>query len=225
LSKNRFDWGRLNVIYLFQMLNGTGGGLQVTIYYLMAKGRFTGETSIVRISLNWVCTYVGTYLMQNDMHDILEGKLEEYKLPKGSLKFILMYMFMIFCHINGRLTIWMFSKNLKMHRDNFSHMDFDKKEKSVLNIQEGKNLTIFSKSTVDNSRLEKLTRRTLQSDGQPLAQNAVHKRSELEVEKTQSLFEAQSSLGFTRTAKVTSKRKSENLNRVHKSSEIGKNKH
>jgi hypothetical protein len=162
--------------------------------------------------------------MQNDMHDILEGKLEEYEFPKGSLKFILTYMFMIFCHINGRLTIWMFSKNLVMHRDNLSHMDFDRREKSVLNFREGKDLTIFSKSTVDNSRLEKLTRRTLQSDGQPLAQNANHARTELEVEKTKSLFEAMSSPGFTPTAKVGPKRKSENLNRVHKSTEIGKNK-
>jgi hypothetical protein len=163
--------------------------------------------------------------MQNDMHEILDGKLEEYKFPKGSLKFILMYMFMIFCHINGRLTIWMFGKNLGMHRDDLSHMDFDKREKSVSNFRDGKNLTIFSKSTVDNSRLEKLTRKTLQSDGQALAQNAVHARSELEVEKTKSLFEVQSSLGFTPTPKAGPKRKSENLNRVHKSTKIGKNKH
>ena len=100
------------MIYLFQILNGTGGGILVTIYYLIAKGKLAVESSMVRISMNWVCTYVGTYLLKNDMHEILDGKLEEYKFPKGSLKFILMYMFMISCHMNGRLTIWMFGKNL-----------------------------------------------------------------------------------------------------------------
>jgi hypothetical protein len=35
---------------MFQMLNGTGGGILITIYYLMAKGSFTAESTIVRIS-------------------------------------------------------------------------------------------------------------------------------------------------------------------------------
>lgn len=103
-------------------------------------------------------------------------------------------------------------------------MDIDKKEKSVSNFREGKNLTIFSKSTVDNSRLEKLTRRTLQSDGQALAQAATHTGSELEIVRTKSLL-APSSLGFSPTPKVTPKQKSETTNMLQKSAKIGKNKH
>jgi len=69
-----FDWQKVNYVYVLQVLNGTGGGLLISLYYLVSKGKFTCESSMVRVTMNWFISFVGIFMIRNGYNNIIDDR-------------------------------------------------------------------------------------------------------------------------------------------------------